>query len=131
MIDVDVHVRHTLEVAWSVEEALALISDVPLSASHFPGLQRLDALHAGQRTEYGAAQRHAPHSGLQRHIPVLRMHRAHPQHWRVSEAEGAARRLALLEVPDDGPRPVRVELDALAALELLPQRLVHVGDLAK
>ncbi len=44
MIEVQSISRGVLEVAWSPSRAYALVADVPLSASHYPGLTRLDDL---------------------------------------------------------------------------------------
>ena len=44
MVEVQVDLRHTLVVGWNVAQAHELVSDVPRSAGHFPGLERLDDL---------------------------------------------------------------------------------------
>ncbi len=47
MVEVQVDLRYTLRVGWDADQALALVADVPKSASHFPGLERLDELGDG------------------------------------------------------------------------------------
>ena len=47
MVEVEVNLGYTLEVSWDVEQAFALVADVPFSAGHFPGLERLDDLGDG------------------------------------------------------------------------------------
>ncbi len=47
MVEVGVSLSYTLQVAWDVQRAFELVSDVPKSASNFPGLQRLDDLGDG------------------------------------------------------------------------------------
>ncbi len=47
MVEVEVNLRYTLEVGWDFERAFGLVSDVPKSASNFPGLERLDDLGDG------------------------------------------------------------------------------------
>jgi carbon monoxide dehydrogenase subunit G len=47
MAEVKVNIQRTLRVGWSPEEAFAMVADVPRSASHFPGLQRLEDLGDG------------------------------------------------------------------------------------
>ncbi len=44
MFESTVHLERTIEVAWGPEEAYGLVADVPLSASHVPGLKGLDPL---------------------------------------------------------------------------------------
>jgi len=47
VVEVEVSFCYTLQVGWDVRRAFALVADVPLSAGHFPGLQRLDDLGDG------------------------------------------------------------------------------------
>ena len=47
MVEVAVSIRHTLSVGWDADQALELVADVPKSAAHFPGLERLDDLGDG------------------------------------------------------------------------------------
>jgi carbon monoxide dehydrogenase subunit G len=47
VVEVEVSLQHSLMVDWGVAEAFALVSDVPMSSSHFPGLERLDDLGDG------------------------------------------------------------------------------------
>lgn len=47
MVEVGVSLSYTLQVAWDVQQAFTLVSDVPESAANFPGLQRLDDLGDG------------------------------------------------------------------------------------
>jgi carbon monoxide dehydrogenase subunit G len=47
MVEVKIDLRHTLQVGWDPVQALELVSNVPKSAAHFPGLQRLDELGGG------------------------------------------------------------------------------------
>lgn len=47
MVEVGVSLSYTLQVAWDVQQAFGLVSDVPQSASNFPGLERLDDLGDG------------------------------------------------------------------------------------
>ena len=47
MPEIEVPIRRTLEVAWSPKEAFDLVADVPRSASHFPGLKKLEELGDG------------------------------------------------------------------------------------
>ncbi len=42
MAEVTVKIRRTLRVNWSPEQAFEMVADVPRSASHFPGLERLE-----------------------------------------------------------------------------------------
>ncbi len=47
MAEVEVNIRRTLRVNWSPEQAFEMVADVPRSAAHFPGLQRLEDLGDG------------------------------------------------------------------------------------
>jgi carbon monoxide dehydrogenase subunit G len=47
VVEVTVNIRRTLSVGWDADRALALVADVPKSAAHFPGLERLDDLGDG------------------------------------------------------------------------------------
>jgi len=47
VVEVEVSLRYTLDVGWGVQQAFALVSDVPESAVNFPGLERLDDLGDG------------------------------------------------------------------------------------
>ena len=47
MVEVGVSLSYTLQVAWDVQQAFELVSDVPKSAANFPGLERLDDLGDG------------------------------------------------------------------------------------
>jgi len=47
MPEIEVPIRRTLEVGWSPQEAFELVADVPRSASHFPGLKKLEDLGDG------------------------------------------------------------------------------------
>jgi carbon monoxide dehydrogenase subunit G len=47
MVEIGVDLRYTLQVGWDVEQAFAMVSDVPGSAANFPGLERLDDLGDG------------------------------------------------------------------------------------
>lgn len=47
MAEVQVNIRRTLRVNWSPEQAFEMVADVPRSAAHFPGLERLEDLGDG------------------------------------------------------------------------------------
>ena len=47
MLEFSVHHVYTLAVPCDVGQAFDLVADVPLSAGHFPGLERLDDLGEG------------------------------------------------------------------------------------
>jgi carbon monoxide dehydrogenase subunit G len=47
VVEVKVEIEYVLEVAWSPEQALDLVADVPRSAAFFPGLEGLDDLGDG------------------------------------------------------------------------------------
>ncbi|MEE2750277.1 MAG: SRPBCC family protein [Myxococcota bacterium] len=47
MPEIEVPIRRTLEVGWSPQDAFELVADVPRSASHFPGLKKLEDLGDG------------------------------------------------------------------------------------
>jgi len=47
MAEVEVNIRRTLKVSWPPDRAFELVADVPRSASHFPGLEKLEDLGDG------------------------------------------------------------------------------------
>jgi carbon monoxide dehydrogenase subunit G len=47
VVEVEVDLRYTLKVGWDSKRAFTMVSDIPGSASNFPGLERLDDLGDG------------------------------------------------------------------------------------
>ncbi len=70
MVELRIPCAHAVDVAWDRDRAYALVADVPLSASHFPGLRSLDDLGGGvyrwnlQRYEVGKYTLDAAYSAL-------------------------------------------------------------------